>query len=282
MKTKTGKPLLIYSAAVVVIISIIRFFQYVTIIDFRTGFFALGSETCGLILYAAMLVAAAGFIVLSIVGKKNEWTAFTVSADGMSSKATIIPGVAFLSAAAVCFFDAIGMEGVGLFRTVSAYAFAISLIAVGLLLLKSSVPPRVTGVIQIFYALVCFVNATQLFTDDLVIKNRSDNLIVLLILVLGTLFFTASSRFYARLETRNSRMREIILGGFAFMLSGVHVLSKLMAYLFGGDSVKGMDSISAAAVIILLTSGAFIITVCTTTQNKEIDYILPEKKEDEE
>ena len=41
MKTKTGKLFLIYFAAAIVIASVIRFFQYVTIIDYRTGFYTI-------------------------------------------------------------------------------------------------------------------------------------------------------------------------------------------------------------------------------------------------
>lgn len=282
MKTKTGKLFLIYSAAAVVIASVIRFFQYVSIIDFSTGFYTFGSEAAGALIYIVLLIAALGFVGITILGAKKKWTAVTVSSDGMSSKATLIPGISYLLSGAVQFFAATRLEGEGLFKIISVYAFAICFAAIGLCLMKSSIPPAVTGFINLFPALYYFILATELFTDDLVVKNRSDSLLLLLSYVLGTLFFASAARFYARLETKYSRIREIITGGFAFILSAVHVISKALAYIFGGGAVSGMDGISADVLILMIISGAFLITICTTKQHKEIDYILPEKKEEKD
>ncbi|MBQ8411565.1 MAG: hypothetical protein IJX15_07560 [Ruminiclostridium sp.] len=284
MNIKTGKPLLFYSIAAIIIASVIRFFQYVSIIDFRTGFFTYGSETAGALIYIVLLAAAAGFAGLTVFGLKKSWTALTVSSDGMGSKATIILGASFLGSAISKFIYSIGLDtdaGDGFFEIVSSYAFAIALAALGLMLLKSSVPPFVTGIIMLISALYFFGSAVSLFTEDLVIKNHSDNLILLFIYILGTLFFVASARFYSRIETKLSRTREVITGGFAFIVSGMYVVSKLIALAFGGDAVKGMSGINADAVIVLLISGAFIITLCTTEQKSEINYLLPEKDDEE-
>lgn len=282
MKTKTGKLFLIYFAAAIVIASVIRFFQYVTIIDYRTGFFAMGSEAAGMLIYIVLAVLGAGLIGLTVFGYKKNWTALTVSSDGMGSKATLILGVAYLLAAAVGVLNAVNLNGAGLFRAVSCWAFAVSLGALGLCLMKSTVPPMVTGFINLFPALYFFMLATELFTNDLVVKNRSDSLIVLLTYVFGTLFFASGARFLARLETKLSRSREIITGGLAFIFSAVHVLSKVLAFAFGGDAIRGMDGISAGAIMLMIISGGFLITICTTRQHKEIDYLLPEKKEDKD
>ncbi len=279
MKTKTGMLFLIYSVIAIIISSVIRFLQYVSIIDFSTGFYIRGSEAAGVLIYIVLAVFGAGFVALTIFGHKQKWTATTVSSDGMGSKSTLIPGIAYLVAAAIQFFAAAGLENAGLFKIIGSYAFAVSFAALGLCLMKSSVPPAVTGFINLLPSLYFFVTATELFTTDLTVKNRSDSLILLLIFVIGTLFFAAVSRFFARLETKYSRGREIITGGFTFILSGVHVLSKLLAYIFGGDAVEGMDKISSDALILMIISGAFLITVCTAKQSKEIDYLLPEKKE---
>lgn len=285
MKAKTGKLFLIYSAAAIIVAAVIRFFQYVSIIDFNTGFFTYGSEKAGVLIYGVLLAFGIGFAVLTVFGARKKWTAATVSSDGMGSKATIILGASFLGSAICKFIDAMGLDmstGDSFFEIVGSYTFAIALAALGLVLLKSSVPPFVTGVIMLLSALYFFGSAVSLFTEDLVIKNHSDNLILLFIYILGTLFFVASARFYSRIETKLSRPREIITGGFAFILSGTYVLSKLIALAFGGESVNGMSGISADAVIIMLVSGAFLVTICTTEQTSEIDYLLPEKDEEED
>lgn len=282
MKTKTGMLFLIYSLAAIAVSSVIRFFQYVSIIDFSTGFYIMGSETAGCLIYIILAAFGLGFAALTIIGHKKKWTATTVSSDGMGSKATLIPGVAYLIAAVVQFVGAMNLDNAGFFRVIGSYALAISFAALGLCLMKSTVPPAVTGFINLLPALYFFTMATTLFTTDLTVKNRSDSLILLLTLVVGTLFFAAVARFFARLETRHSRSRELITSGFAFILSGTHVLSKLLAYAFGGDAVSGIDSISFDALVLMVISGAFIITVCTAKQSKEIDYLLPDEKEKDE
>lgn len=282
MKTKTGMLFLIYSLAAIIISSVIRFFQYVSIIDFSTGFYISGSETAGALIYIVLAVFGAGFAALTAVGCKKRWTAVTVSSDGMGNKSTLITGTGYLLAAVVQFISAINLDNAGLFKIVGSYALAISLAALGLCLMKSTVPPAVTGFINLLPSLYFFVTATELFTTDLTVKNRSDSLILLLTLVIGTIFFAALARFFSRLETKYSRIRELITGGFAFMLSGTHVLSKLIAYIFGSGTVAGMDSISSDALMLMIISGAFLITVCTAKQTKEIDYLIPEKKDDDD
>ncbi len=282
MKTKTGMLFLIYSLAAIIISSVIRFFQYVSIIDFSTGFYISGSEAAGALIYIVLAVFGAGFAALTAFGHKKRWTAVTVSSDGMDGKSTLITGTGYLLAAVVQFISAINLDNAGLFKIVGSYALAIALAALGLCLMKSTVPPAVTGFINLLPSLYFFVTATELFTTDLTVKNRSDSLILLLTLVTGTLFFAALARFFARLETKYSRIRELIAGGFTFILSGTHVISKLIANIFGGDAVSGMDAISFDALMLMIVSGAFLITVCTTKQTKEIDYLLPEKKDDDE
>lgn len=280
MKTKAGILFLIYPLAAIIISSVVRFFQYVSIIDFSTGFFIKESEKAGVLIYILLAVFSAGFAVLTVAGCKKKWTPATVSSDGMGSKSTIIPGIGYLAAAAIQFFAAAGLENEGFFKIIGSYALAVSFAALGLCLMKSSIPPAVTGFINLLPSLYFFVTATDLFTSELTVKNRSDSLILLLTLVFGTLFFAAVSRFFARLETKYSRGRELITGGLTFIFSGVHVISKLLAYAFGGDAIKGMDPISPDALILMVISGAFIITLCTAKQSKEIDYLLPEKKEE--
>lgn len=282
MKKKTGLLFLIYCAAAIIISSVIRFFQYVSIIDFSTGFYFKESEAAGSLIYIILAVLSAGFIALTIVGCKSKWTATTVSSDGMDDKSTLIPGIACLLSAAIQVFAVISFESAGFFKAIGSYVLAAAFAALGLLLIKSSTPHPATGFINLLPSLYFFVTATELFTTDLTVKNRSDSLILLLTLVLGTLFFAALSRFFARLETPYSRGRELITGGLSFIFSGTHVISKVLALVFGGDTVIGMDDISFNALIIMIVSGAFLITVCTTAQSKEIDYLLPEKKENEE
>ena len=280
MSKISSKLILIYSAAAILITSVIRFFQYVSLIDYRTGFFFRDAQLGGNLIYVVLLVFALGFIGLTLYGRKKKWTALTVSSDGMNSKSTIFLGAAFIITAAIKIINTLNLVGADFFKIVSSYTFAICFGILGLILLKNTVPPFFIGFITLFSSLYYFVLAVEIFSDDLIIKNRSDNLILLLCYVLGTLFFTALARFFSRLETKNSRTREIIFGGFSFILSSVHVLSKLIAYIFGGDAIFGMSDISLDAVILMILSGTFLFVIAFTDSSKEIEYLVSEKKKE--
>ena len=282
MKQKTGIFFLIYTAAAAIIAAIIRFFQYVSVIDFETGFFRKGSEPMGYLIYIVQAVWTAGLVGLVILGTKKKWTATTVSSAGMGGKATIILGAPYLIAAVMKVYQLVSAEGGSLFRTIAMVSAALFFAAMGLLLMKSTVPPAVSGFLNIFPALIMFSQAIELFMDDLVIKNRSDNLLLLLIYIFATLFFAGCARFYGRIETKTSRPREIIMAGLVFIFSGTHVIAKLLALAFGGSAVQGMSAISPDAVSVMLISGAFLAVLCTTEQKLEIEYIIEKKEEKNE
>ncbi len=282
MKEKTGKAFFIYSVIAVLIASAVRFFQYVSIMDYETGFFAGGTEAMGMLVYIIFCVAIAGLAGLIILGYKKKWTAVTVSSDGMDSRATIFLGISYLIAAVLKVYQLFSESGGAVFRTIAMASAVIFFAVLGLMLMKSTVPPAVTGFLNIFPTLIMFSQAIELFMGDLVIKNRSDNLILLLVYVSGTLMFASMARFYARLEAKYSRAREILVTGTAFVFSGTHVISKLLALGFGGSAVLGMSGISPDAAAIMLISGAYLGVISFTKQNKEIEYIVEKKEKNKE
>lgn len=282
MKEKTGKPFLIYTVIAVLIAAAVRFFQYVSIMDYETGFFTGGAEAMGMLIYIIFGVAIAGLAGLIILGYKKKWTAVTVSSSGMDSKATIFLGISYLITAVLEVYQLFSQDGGSFFRTAAMVAAAGFFAAVGLMLMKSTVPPAVTGFLNIFPTLIMFSQAIELFMGDLIIKNRSDNLILLFVYVSGTLMFASMARFYARLESKYSRAREIFVTGTAFIFSGTYVIAKLLALAFGGNSVSGMSGISPDAAAIMLISGTFLGVISFTKQHVEIEYLVEKKEEKNE
>ncbi len=287
MKEKTGKLFLIYSAAAVITASVVRFFQYVSIMDYSTGFFIKGAEPMGNLIYIILAVLVAGMLGLTILGACRKWTAVTVSSAGMGSKATIFLGASYLIAAVLKVYQLFSEEGGSFFRTVAMGAAVICFAVIGLMLMKSTVPPAVTGFLNIFPALIMFSQAVELFMSDLIIKSRSDKLLLLFVYVSGTLFFAGMARFYARLEAKLSRPREIFTAGIAFIFSGLHVVSKLLALVFGGSAaadmaLSGMNEISSDALALMVISGAYLCVICITKQSSPIEYLIEKKKEKEE
>ncbi len=276
--TKKGIPVLIGAAAAVLAAAVVRFFLYVSFFDFSTGFYTAGSGTPALFFRLLLLAEAVILLTLCVVGERRGWTAFTVSSDGMGAKATAALGAVFLAAAVVQLWEIVG-TGLNLdFRSiVQAIVFAVC----GFLLLKNSVPPVICGFLQLIPSVCLFLRALSLFNSDLVIRSHSDDLIVLLAYIFGAVFFTCSARCYARLEAKHSRLREMFFAALTFLFSGVHLLSKLLAYLFGGTAVLGMNPPDKTVICLLLLSGGFLGTLCLTAQKKSIEYLIEEKSKDE-
>lgn len=276
MKTKSSKAVMIYLLIAVIIASVIRFFQYVTIMDFGTGFYKRGTEAMGALIYIILAVAAIGYIMLTIIRKKAGDAAFTLSSDGMGSHATQDLGVACMLSAVMMVIKAVSSTGLDMIISCVA---VVLLGAVGFLMMKNVVPPAATGHLLLVYAVYMFVVTATFFNSDLIILNHSDNLVLLITYVLFTLFLASLARFCSRLETKNSRIVQIILGGLTFISSGTHVIPKLLALLFGGDAVKGIEGVAPDAVAALFVSGAFISMIFLTTKKKDIVYLIdPDSK----
>ena len=278
MKRTSSKAVLFYLLGAVVIASLVRFFQYVSIMDFETGYYLLGSEAAGILIYIILAVLSALLVPICIIGKRKNDAAYTVSSDGMGDHATQILGCSFLAAAVVKLIGQLSAE----FDLMAALGYLAALLTalVGLVLLGRKEPPAfIGGYIGIPLSVYFFLQTAICFNSDLTVLNHSDQLLVLISLVLGTAFMASVSRFFARIETRNSRMREIITSGLTFIVSGTHVLSKLMAFLFGGSAVSGMQEINPDTAFFALTSAGFLIMLFCTEKRKEITYIITEEEE---
>lgn len=272
MKKTSGKLFPIYIAAAVLAAAVLRFFQYVSLIDYQTGFFIKGSETAGALIYIAFGAAAVIAVVLGIVCRKKGDAAFFVSSDGMGERATQPLGISFLAAAVGLMFEITAGE-LSLADKCFTVTTALIIAGIGFVLLKKVVPPKFIGYVHILLAVIWFIRSATFFMSDLIILHHSDNLIILLCSVLTSAFFLSSARFYSRAETKNSRMREIITASFLALISDAYVISKAAALLFGGSAVKGMDGISAPVISSAVLSTAFVFVLFFTEKKKEIDYL---------
>ena len=269
---KTGLAALIFLGASLLAASVIRFFQYVSIIDFNTGFYLKGAETPGMLIYIVFGVFGAVFIALAAIGKRSGADAYSLSSDGMGDKATIPLGILYLIGAVIGLLGVFG--GSELFGTVVSAASCIAFGASGLLLLNNKIPPKYVGYIQLLAAAAWFFKTAAFFGEDLIIINHSENLIDLLGYISATLYITASARFFSRIETKHSRLREIIAAGLTLLFSGTSVISKGAAILFGGSAVNGIGGVNIDMATAFAISLGFLITVFTAKKEKEIEYIV--------
>lgn len=276
---KKGLPILITAVFGAIVCSVIRFFQYVTILDFETGFFTRESGFAGTIIYAAFALFGAAVVFLAIFGFKRGWTAATAASDGLGSKATLIQGICWLAAAAIQCLGFIGSDSITL---IGGIISAVSLAAVGFLLLKNSVPPKAAGLLNLIPALCLFLHLTRFFSSDIIIKNHSESLILLLGYVCGVLFLASMARFFTGLETKYARLREIITACFTLVLTMTHVIARTLGMICGGESLSGMGGIDAAAASLAVLSLGWLVTVCCFTQRKSADFITDKAEDTEE
>lgn len=269
MTKKKGISIFVAAAAAVLAASVIRFFLFVSAIDLTTGFYTAEGSTAAGFFRVLLLALAVLLLALCFIGERRRWTAFTVSSDGLGPKVTLFLGGLYLAAAAVTVFGIVRTESLSPLSVIDLIGFA----AVGLLLMKNTAAPPVAGGIQVGLSLCLFFRALTLFNGDLVIRNHSDPMLRLLAYVFGSLFFAAAARCYARLEMKHSRFREIFLGGLTFLFSGAYTLGKLLAMLFGGNKVLGMEPPDPTAAALFLISGGFLAALCFTSRRKEIEYL---------
>ena len=278
---KFSKTAPIFLLISVLLASGLRFFQYVSILDFDTGFFTKNSETAGLLIYIMMILAAVIYVILLLLDKKNGSAAFSVSSDGMGSHATQVLGLSEMAGAFIIAY--------GLLVRVSGYytryyfigAIAVLLLITSFLLLKNTVPPTITGHLKLVCAALMFFSIAELYEADLILIRRSDRLILMLAYIFAGAFFASTARAYSRVEMRNSRLRELITAGFTFILCGVHLIPKLLAYAFGGSAVAGMEPIDPLVAAVAVISGAFIGTLYFTKKTKDIipiEYVEEDQK----
>lgn len=267
---KKGLPILITTLIGAVVCAVIRFFQYVTILDFSTGFFTHGSELAGGAVYIAFALFGAAGVFFVIFGAKRGWTAATASSDGLGAKASFVQGICWLAAAVILCLGIFGESG---FNVVYYALTAITLALIGFMLLKNTVPPQASGILNLVPALLLFIKLTLLFRDDMVVKNHSENLILLLGYICGVLFLSAMARFFARLESKNTRARELVTAILTLLFTLTHVLAKLLGMLFGGALTEGMSGIDPTAAALAVLSLGWLITVCCFKQEKALEVL---------
>lgn len=279
MKT-SSKIVPVFLLVGVIACAVLRFFQYVSILDFETGYFTENGGSAGILIYILMCIVAVVYVALLIVGKKKGEAAYLVSSDGMGSHATQILGGGDILAAFVIAWGLLTSGGVSGLRLVCAGGIGIILLVTGFLLLKNIVPPPITGHIKVLAAALLFPVIAEHYESDLIMIRRSDKLIVMISYVFIGAFFASVARMFSRIETPNSRLRELVTSGFTFILCATHTLPKLLAYAFGGTAAAGMaplDTICAAGMIV---SGAFIGTLFFTEKKKDIIPVVYDEDED--
>lgn len=276
MKKTSNKLIVIFTAAAAVICGVIRFFQLTTFTDISTGWFLKGSELGAASVYVVLASSAVLFIALAIVGAKKGDAAYSLSSDGMGSNATRFLGISEFIGGLL-----IASEILGDNKPVQAAVIVVSavcLLVSGFILLGRIVPPEITGHLKLLCSLAFFLRTADFFSADLTVLNHAENLIILISYTAATFFFASSARFYSRLETKRSRMREVLAAGITFLSSATHTIADLLAMMFGNDGVKHFASLNLDIASAALISGTFLFVLFFTKKEKDIIPLADEEE----
>lgn len=238
--TKNSKSALIISVIAAAAAVVSRTFQLLVAVDYaEMGFF---STDAGFIasngLYIIFALAAILLVVTAISDKKRDSAAFIHSADTLTPKQTMALGVVFLAGACLRLYDIIfnfGGLSIGLFG--EALIFAV-FAAIGFMILSKVTLKPSTGYLMLVIAVSYTLKAADLFMGDTVIVRVSDELILLLSYVASVLFFLALGRFISSNEAKSTRLKLVIFGGAAAILSACASLSGYFALMIDSEYMK--------------------------------------------
>ncbi|MBP5604656.1 MAG: hypothetical protein J6X60_03825 [Ruminiclostridium sp.] len=267
MKNTSGKIMLLISAVAVCVCGAVRFFQMESLTEPDTGFFYRDAGFGGIIIYILLAVFAVAIIALAFIGNARGESAYRVSSDGMGKNATRFLGLSEVAGALFIGWSA--FEGKEIMPTVTCVISAICLLISGFVLCGRIVPPTYTGYVKLPLAVCLFLRTALFFNSDLIVLNHAENLIILMSCISFTLFAAANGRFYARVETKRSRIAEVIFALLTFLFSGVHTLSDFIAAISGGTGTK-IVNLNTDAVAGFLISGTFLTVLFFTKKSRDI------------
>lgn len=238
--TKNTKAAFISAAVIAFIAAVFRTFQLLVAVDYKemgffstdAGFFASNG------LYVLFAAAAVVLAAAAVWDSKRNSAAFTYGTDALTSRQTMALGAVFLAEACLRLYDIIfNFSGisVGFFGEIIIFAV---LAAIGFMILAKVKLKPSAGYFMLIIAVSYTLKAAELFMKDTVIVRVSDELILLLSYVASVLFFLSLGRFISVNESKYTRLKLVVFGGAAAILSVCASLSGYIALIIDGEYMK--------------------------------------------
>ena len=280
--TKKSSNIALIAAAVFALAAVVfRSFQLLVTVDYAemgffstdAGFFAANG------IYVLLTAAAAVLILGAILDRKSKAYAFTCGADALTSKQTMALGVVFLLGACLRLYDIIfNFSGISVGFFGEALIFAV-FAAIGFLIIsKVKIKPS-TGYLMLVIAVSYTLKAADLFMGDTVIVRVSDELILLLSYIASVLLFLSLGRFIADNETKSTRLKLVIFGGAAAVLSACASLSGYIALCIDSEYMK---SHMATHPVSQIGTAVIAFTVLAVVYGKKSEAEVEAEADDEE
>lgn len=231
----------------VIIISVVavlfRVFQLLKVVDYNEmGFFGTYTDTSGFLAVNGLYLLLGFTVILLIIGviidKKIGGSSFSRPAASLTSKQTVVLGVAFLIGACLRLYELmLRFNSPDLGFIGEALIFLLFTI-IGFIILGSKRMRPIVGYLHIVICISYTLKAAVLFMQDTIIVRVSDELLLLLSYVASVLFFLALGRFIAGNESRLTRQKLFIFGGFTVLLSLCASLAGYIALAINTDHIR--------------------------------------------
>ena len=247
-----------FFAAMLIVCTIVRYFQYTAVIDPQSGFFEHDGGFLTHLYYILFVVVVAGLAVLSFIDAKSKRGILPKVSAGLTLSA--VPAVIGAGLCAFCGFllagEAINAFGARLHIVQSA---ALTIAALGFTFIGYVVfthrKARPISAIGFLFIAACYVcKASVLFMERIYTVNLSAQLIVLMVYLLLAVFFLSCGRLIVQSETRFTATVATVSGYTLVLLSFSESLSRIV-YYFQSDSavqralVRGDNAFELPSVI---------------------------------
>lgn len=276
---------------IVIIISVIavliRVFQLLVVVDYNEmGFFSTTTDISGFLAANGLYLLLGFTVILLIIGaildKKIGSSSYVRSAASLTPKQTAVLGVAFLIGACLRLYElALNFNNPDLGFIGEALIFLLFIIMGFVILCSKKFKPAV-GYLHIIICISYTLKAAVLFMQDTIIVRVSDELLLLLSYVASVLFFLALGRFITGNESRLTRHKLFIFGGFTILLSLCASLAGYIAFAINTEHIgkhmamhplseTGTAIVALAVILTIYSSKSLPVPEDSEQEDDDID-----------
>jgi hypothetical protein len=218
---------------------IVRYLQFAgEIINFDTGFFHTHAGAGKHIYYIILLLALGGLVALAVTERRRRTRFFNKRLGHFDDTDLASGGIMLLLAGFAVVYTAVraGITNLGTAGVISAvlgvaaYGFAGSV-----LLFRKRTYPSV-GIAFLVLSVHYIIRLVGVFMANHIILNMTEQLMVLVLLVMFSLFYLSLGRMFMRAESKTTRVKACVFGIFAAIVAVSEITAK-MIYWLGSASV---------------------------------------------
>jgi TRAP-type mannitol/chloroaromatic compound transport system permease small subunit len=223
------------------VMAVVRYIQFVTVLDLDTGFFTMQAGWLGWAYYAAAGAGALCLIAALVADAKLRRPLFKKPSSDLPGSDNLLIGLMFLIAAAGLIISVFGARNIG-----EAFLYILGIIGFGLCAVFAvrRGGGKTAGILTAIPALYCIIKAIVLYLDSFVILHLSASMIELTAYLFLTVFFLAFGKILSAHDKGRTRARAFFCGACAAALILSETAAKIAFWFTGSEELKQLINIS--------------------------------------